>query len=263
MAEIAETAVVHPGADLADDVEVGAYTVIEEGVSVGAGTRIGRHNILGSGARLGPRNTVGDHNQIGAKPYDKKYRGERASIEIGEGNTIHAFCTLCIGTEEGGGATRVGDGNWLMAYVHLAHDCEVGDGCVLANLAQLAGHVRVGDHAVLGGGALVHQHCRVGARAMISAGTYIAMDLPPYFIAAGGDGRRMSVNEVGLRRAGLGEAEVRAVRDAYAALYRKGNSLEDAAALIGRRKGTAPVLEPLHDFLKAPGRGILRPSGKG
>lgn len=262
MADIHPTAIVDESAEIAGDVAIGAYTVIEPGVSVGEGTRVGRHNILGEGARIGPRNTIGDHNHVGARPYDKKHQGEPTTIEIGEGNTVHSFCTLCVGTAQGGGVTRLGDRNWLMAYVHVAHDCQVGSDCVLANLAQLAGHVTVGDHALLGGGALVHQHCRVGTRAMLSAGAYITMDLPPFFIAAGADGRRMSINEVGLERAGFAASDMRAVRDAYAALYRQGNSLRDAVAWLEHRMGTDAALEPLHSFLAVTGRGILRPGGK-
>jgi len=260
MADVHPTAIVDPSAEIAGNVEIGAYTIVEAGVRIAASNRIGRHNVLLEGTSLGEGNVIGDHNSLGTKPFDKKYRGERAFLEIGAGNTVHAFCTLSIGTDDGGGVTRIGDGNWIMAYVHVAHDSIVGDGNVIANAVQIAGHVEIGDRATLGGGSLVHQFCRVGSLALVSAGTYITMDLPPFFIAAGGNGRRMSVNRVGMQRAGFTDEEIRAIDGAFSTLYRRDLSLSDALGEIAADSEGSPKLKTLADFLERPGRGIIRPS---
>ena len=262
MAEIHKTALVDSSAEVADDVAIGAYTVVERGVRIDSGCRIGRHNVIGEGTTIGKENAIGDFNSIGAKPFDKKYRSETASLVLGRRNTIHAFCTLCIGTKDGGGATRLGDENWLMAYVHLAHDSQTGSGNVLSNSVQVAGHVEIGDQVTLGGGVLVHQRCRIGALAMMSAGTYLTMDMPPYFTAGGANGRRMSVNSIGLERAGMTAAEIQAANQAFATLYRKGHSLEQAVLVIDSMSETYGFLGVLADFLRKEGRGILRPPPK-
>jgi len=173
------TAIIHPNARLADDVEVGAYSIIGEHAEIGAGTRIGPHVVVEGHTRIGKNNHIFQFNSIGAIPQDKKYAGEPTRLEIGDNNTIREFCTFNIGTVQDAGVTRIGNDNWIMAYVHVAHDCQIGSHTIMANGATLGGHVHVGDWVFLGGLSGVHQFVRIGAHAMTGFQTRLSQDVPP------------------------------------------------------------------------------------
>jgi UDP-N-acetylglucosamine acyltransferase len=252
------TAIVSPGAELADDVRVGAYSVIGSGVRVGAATRIGHHVVIGGRTRIGAGNRIFHFCSLGEIPQDKKYGGEDTALEIGDGNTIREFCTFNVGTVQDAGATRLGNGNWIMAYVHIAHDCQVGSNTVFANNAQIAGHVKVGDYAVLGGFTGVHQFVRIGAHVMTGVGTVLLQDVPPYVVASGDPSRPFGVNAEGLRRRGFSGDAIQMLKRAYKALYRSGLSLEEARAAIARQAQSSPEVKVLADFLAEPSRGLIR-----
>jgi UDP-N-acetylglucosamine acyltransferase len=252
------TAVVHRGARLAADVEVGPYSIIGEHVEVGAGTRIGAHAVIDGHTRIGRNNTVWHSASIGAPPQDKKYAGEPTRVEIGDGNTIREFCTINRGTAQDVGVTRLGNDNWLMAYVHLAHDCQVGSKTIFANACQLAGHITVGDWAILGGSTLVHQFVQIGAHAFTSAGSYLSLDLPPYVTAAGNMAKPYGLNSNGLKRRGFSPQTIAALKRAYRTLYRKGLGLAEARRELAAQAKECPEVQPLVDFLERSKRGIIR-----
>ena len=191
---IEPTAIIHPGAKLGSDVAVGAYSVIGAEVEIGPGTRVGHYVVIEGRTRIGAQNNIHPFCSLGAAPQDKKYAGEPTSLEIGERNTIREFCTFNRGTVQDAAVTRLGNDNWIMAYVHLAHDCQVGDNTIFANNAQLAGHVRVGDFAVLGGFTVVHQFVSIGAHSITAMGTILLQDLPPYVTAAGNKAKPYGIN---------------------------------------------------------------------
>lgn len=252
------TAIVHHGARLASDVEVGPYAVIGDAVEVGAGSSIGAHAVINGPTRIGRDNRIFQFVSLGEMPQDKKYRGERTSLEIGDGNTIREFCTFNRGTVQDAGATRVGNDNWIMAYVHLAHDCQIGSHTVFANNAQLAGHVHVGDHAILGGFTVVHQYVRIGAHAITAMGTIVLQDIPPFVTAAGNTAKPYGINSEGLKRRGFSTETIAQIKRAYKSLYRSGLSLEDARLAIARQFTECAALGPLVDFLDQSSRAIIR-----
>ncbi len=252
------TAIVDPQARLAADVTVGPYSIIGADVEIGAATRIGPHVVIGEHTRIGARNTIFQFCSIGAAPQDKKYAGEPTRLEIGDDNTIREFCTLNRGTVQDSGVTRVGNHNWIMAYVHLAHDCMVGNHTIFANNAQLAGHVHVGDHAILGGFTVVHQFCRIGVHSITAMGTILLQDLPPYVTASGNTAEPHGINGEGLKRRGYSAEDIAAVKRAYKTLYKSGLSLDEACARITADSATQPALLPLAEFLATPGRGVIR-----
>lgn len=252
------TAIVDPRARLAADVTVGPYSIIGADVEIGAATRIGPHVVIGEHSRIGARNTIFQFCSIGAAPQDKKYAGEPTRLEIGDDNTIREFCTLNRGTVQDGGVTRVGSHNWIMAYVHLAHDCQIGNHTIFANNAQLAGHVHVGDHAILGGFTVVHQFCRIGAHSITAMGTILLQDLPPYVMASGNTAEPHGINAEGLKRRGHSAAAIAAIKRAYKTLYKSGLSLDEARTQITAASATQPALLPLAEFLATPGRGVIR-----
>lgn len=252
------TAIVDSRARLASDVVVGPYTVIGPDVEIGPGCRIGAHAVITGHTRLGSNNTVFHFVSLGEAPQDKKYRGEDTRLEIGDGNTIREFCTFNVGTVQDAGATRVGNGNWIMAYVHLAHDCQIGNNAIFANNSQLAGHVQIGDYAILGGFTAVHQFCRIGAHSLTAIGTTLLQDVPPYVTVSGNPGQPHGINAEGLKRRGYSADDIMALRRAYKTLYKSGLSLEDARNAIAEQRAQCAALEPLVDFLATPGRGIVR-----
>lgn len=258
VSRIHPTAIVDPGARLAPDVTVGPYSIIGAGVEIGASTRIGPHVVIGGPTRIGARNVIYQFCSIGEAPQDKKYAGEPTRLEIGDDNTIREFCTFNRGTTQDAGVTRVGNGNWIMAYVHLAHDCQVGNHTIFANNAQLAGHVHVGDHAILGGFTVVHQFCRIGAHSITAMGTILLQDLPPYVMASGNAAEPHGINAEGLRRRGYSADAIAAVKRAYKTLYKSGLSFEQARAQIAAEASTQAALLPLAEFLATPGRGVIR-----
>lgn len=251
-------ALIDPGARLAPDVEVGAGSVIGAGVEVGAGTRIGAYVVLEGRTRIGQRNLISHYAVIGGAPQDKKYAGEDTAVEIGDDNTIREYVTVNRGTAQDAGATRMGNGNWIMAYSHFAHDCQIGNQTIVANACQLAGHVHLGDWAVLGATTLVHQFVRIGAHAFTGMGTFLSQDLPPYVKAAGNAARPFGLNSEGLRRRGFSPEALRALKQAYRALYRDGLSLEAAIERLRTLGETHPEVLPMAEFLGASRRGIVR-----
>lgn len=262
-AAVHPTALVDPRAELADGVSIGAYTLVGPRVHIGAGTNIGAHCVIDGVTTIGRDNRIHSHAAIGGPPQDKKYAGEPTALVIGDRNTIREFVTFNTGTVQDVGTTRLGDDNWVMAYVHLAHDCQVGHRTILANNAQLAGHVHVGDWAILGGFTCVHQFCRIGAHAMTGLGTVLAQDLPPFVMASGNGARAFGVNAEGLRRRGFSTERVAAVKAMHRALYRRSLSLDDArreiAALADATAEAAGDVSTMLDFLDAATRGIVRP----
>ena len=256
--EIHPTAIVHPGARLGPDVLVGPYSIVGEHVEIGAGTRIGPHVVIHGHTRIGSDNRIFQFASLGEIPQDKKYSGEPTRLEIGDRNTIREFCTFNCGTAQDAGVTRVGSDNWIMAYVHLAHDCQVGDNTIFANNAQLAGHVYVGDFAILGGFTVVHQFVRIGAHSITAMGTILLQDLPPYVMAAGNTAKPYGINSEGLKRRGFSAEAIAALKRAYKQIYRAGIPLEEAKASLAREAAVSPELTLLSEFLDAAGRGIVR-----
>lgn len=252
------TAIVHAGARLGAGVEVGPYSVIGEHVEIGDCTWIGPHVVIGGHTRIGEDNRIFQFSSIGEVPQDKKYAGEPTRLEIGDRNTIREFCTLNCGTAQDTGVTRLGNDNWIMAYVHLAHDCQVGNHTIFANNAQLAGHVHVGDWVILGGFTGVHQFVWLGAHSMTAVGTVLLQDLPPYVMAAGNTAEPRGINSEGLKRRGFSPESVMAIRRAYKMLYKSGLKLDEARAVIATEAAIVTELRPLVDFLTQPGRGIIR-----
>ena len=254
---------VSPAAQVDKTARLAANVTVEPGACVGAncqigeGTTIGRNSIVWSGTKIGANNRVFPFCSLGGEPQDKKYAGEDAPLVIGDNNTIREYCFFNKGTAASGG-TRVGNGNWIMAYVHVAHDCVVGDGVVVANTAQLAGHVEVEDGAVLGGGSLYHQFVRVGALAMVGGGEALRHDIPPYCLCGEGS---VGVNVEGMRRAGFAAAAIEQTRRAYRLLYRSGLPLQEARAQIEALAAAAPQApaQTLARFLGKPNLRLLRP----
>lgn len=252
------SAIVHPGARIGAGVSVGAYSIVGEHVQLDDGTWIGPHVVIGGHTRIGRENRIFQFASIGEIPQDKKYRGEPTRLEIGDRNTIREFCTLNCGTAQDAGVTRIGDDNWIMAYVHIAHDCQVGNSTIFANNAQLAGHVKVGDFAILGGFTGVHQFVRIGAHTMTGVGTVVLQDLPPYVTAAGNTAKPFGINAEGLKRRGFSAESIAGIKRAYRTLYRSGLGLDEAREQIAQARAQAPELGLLVEFLSVPGRGIVR-----
>jgi len=259
--DIHPTALVDAGARLGENVTVGAYSVIGADVEIGVGTWVGPHVVINGPTRIGRDNNIFQFSSLGEMPQDKKYAGEPTRLEIGDRNTIREFCTFNRGTAQDAGVTRVGNDNWIMAYVHLAHDCQIGDHTIFANNAQLAGHVHVGDWAILGGFTVVHQFVRIGAHCITGMGSILLQDVPPFITAAGNPVAPHGINSEGLKRRGYAPDTIAGLRRAYKTLYRSGHKLEDAVAAIAAEAQTQGDLAPLtvlSDFLAAPGRGIIR-----
>lgn len=258
MSTVHPTAIVDPQAQLAPGVQVGPYTVIGPRVSIGAGTTIGAHCVIEGHTTIGVDNRIWQFCSIGAAPQDKKYAGEPTRLEIGDRNTIREFCTFNCGTVQDAGVTRLGNDNWIMAYVHLAHDCHVGNHTIFANNAQLAGHVHVDDYAILGGFTTVHQFCRIGAHCITGLNSVIVHDVPPYVTVGGNPTAAHGINAEGLRRRGFSPAAIDGLRRAYKTLYRSGLTLEQAKSELATRVGELPEVAILVDFLAASTRGIVR-----
>jgi len=252
------TALVDAGAKLADDVDVGPYSIIGGDVSVGAGTRIGPHVVITGRTMLGARNRVFQFASIGDIPQDRKYGGEATTTTLGDDNVVREFVTIHAGTAQDRGATTIGNGNWFLAYTHVAHDCVVGDSTTFSNNAQIAGHVTIGDWVVLGAYAGVHQFCRIGAHAMLAAGAIVLQDVPPYVTAAGYPAKPAGTNSEGLRRRGFTADDIATIKRAYKTLYRNGLSLEAARDALELASRDAPLLAPLVEFISGSARGIVR-----
>lgn len=252
------TAIVDSNARLGNNVAVGAYSIIGEHVEIGDDSWIGPHVVINGHTRIGQGNRIFQFSSIGEMPQDKKYAGEPTRLEIGDRNTIREFCTLNCGTAQDAGVTRVGSDNWIMAYVHLAHDCQVGNNTIFANNAQLAGHVQVGDFAILGGFTVVHQFVRIGAHSLTAMGTILLQDLPPYVTAAGNTAKPYGINSEGLKRRGFSGDAIAALKRAYKLLYRSGVPLDEARSRMSVDAATHPELPLLVEFLAETSRGIIR-----
>lgn len=252
------TAIVDAGAKIGANVEIGAYALIGPDVEIGDHTVIGPHTVIKGHTRIGRDNRIFQFCSLGEVPQDKKYAGEPTRLEIGDRNTIREFCTFNLGTIQDGGVTRIGDDNWIMAYVHIAHDCQVGNKTTFANNAQLAGHVTVEDWAILGGYTGVHQFCRVGAHVMTAVGTVILQDVPPYLMAAGNTAQPYGINVEGLKRRGFSADALTALKRAYRTLYKSGLLLEEAKAKLVEEAKLQPDVQRFVDFLQVSKRGIIR-----
>ncbi|MBC7471001.1 MAG: acyl-ACP--UDP-N-acetylglucosamine O-acyltransferase, partial [Ramlibacter sp.] len=240
MALIHPTAIVEAGAEIDSSVGIGPYSVIGPHVKIGAGTTVGPHCVIEGRTTIGRDNRIFQFNSLGAIPQDKKYAGEPCELVIGDRNTIREFCTFNIGTPAGGGVTQVGDDNWLMAYVHLAHDCKVGNQTIFANNSQLAGHVEVGDWVILGGFTVVHQFIRIGAHAMTAMNSLLFADQPPFVMSQGQPAQARSMNFGGLPRRGFSPGRIAVVKAMHKALYRDGLTLEQARERIAGLAGPTP-----------------------
>jgi UDP-N-acetylglucosamine acyltransferase len=251
-------AVVDPSAKLADDVTIGPFTVIGPHVEIDAGSKIGPHVVINGPTRIGRDNRIFQFASIGEEPQDKKYHGEASLLEIGDRNTIREFSTINRGTEDGGGITRLGNDNWIMAYIHIAHDCLIGNNITMANGASLAGHVTIDDYAILGGFTLVHQFCAIGQNAFCGMGSAISKDIPPYIMVSGNPAQPYGLNIEGLKRRGFDSDVVRSLKEAYKVIYRSGLTIDDAKTRLRELAETTPEIEALITFLEQSSRGILR-----
>ena len=262
MAKIHPTALVDAKAQLDSTVEIGAYSIIGPDVVIGAGTRVGPHVVIEGHTTIGQENTFFQFSSIGAAPQDKKYNNEPTRLDIGDRNTVREFCTFNRGTEQDGGVTRLGNDNWMMAYVHLAHDCQIGNHTIFANNAQLAGHVIVGDWAIMGGFSNVHQFCKVGAHAMVGMSTSLTQDVPPFVILSGNPAAAHGINSEGLKRRGFSRDAIATIRHAYKLIYKSGLTLEDAKAALAAEEQAKPEFAPhillMREFLQNASRGIVR-----
>ena len=256
------SAIVERGAELAADVTVGPYAVIGAHVTIGAGSSVGAHCVIDGRTTIGRDNRIFQFASLGAPPQDKKYAGEPTQLVIGNANTIREFVTINTGTAQDAGVTRIGDDNWIMAYVHIAHDCQLGDHLILANAVQLAGHVHLGDWVFLGGLSGVHQFVRVGAHAMAGFQTRLAQDVPPYMTVAGNPAEAQGVNQEGLKRRGFSVERIALIKQMHRLLYRKGLTLAAAVEQIGAMRAAAPDsvadIDLLLNFIAAADRGIVR-----
>lgn len=264
MANIHPLALVDPQAELDQSVTVGPFTTIGPEVKVAAGTRIGSHCVIEGRTTIGRDNQIFQFNSLGAVPQDKKYAGEPCELVIGDRNVIREFCTFNIGTAGDRGVTSVGNDNWIMAYVHLAHDCQVGDHTIFANNTQLAGHVRVDDWVILGGFTVVHQFCKLGAHSFTAMNSLLFADLPPFVMCQGQPAQARSMNFEGLRRRGFQAEQIQAVKQMYKLLYRDNLTLEQSLQAIKTLSDEQPqckvVVDLMTQFLVAvsPQRGIVR-----
>jgi UDP-N-acetylglucosamine acyltransferase len=257
---IHSTAIVYPGAQIADDAEIGPYAVIGAHVKIGSGTKVGPHAVIDGWTEIGENNTIFHMASVGAVPQDLKYKGEETYLKIGNGNTIREFATLHLGTVTGDGETTVGDGNLFMAYSHVAHDCHLGSNIVMANSATLAGHVNVEDYAILGGLCAIHQFVTVGESVMIGGGAMVANDIPPYTILTG-EGRDLKLrglNLIGLKRRGFADEAVSSLKKAYKILAFSGLKLSEAVERMKAEVSPSPEVDKFISFIESSKRGICR-----
>jgi UDP-N-acetylglucosamine acyltransferase len=262
MTRIHPSAIVDPKAELDSSVEVGAYSIIGPDVRIDAGTVVGPHVVIEGHTTIGRDNKFFQFSSIGAAPQDKKWNGEPTRLEVGDRNTIREFCTFNLGTVQDKGVTRLGNDNWISAYVHLAHDCQVGSNTIFSNNAQLAGHVEVGDWAILSGYAGVHQFCKIGAHAFVGMYTSLTQDVPPFVLVSGNPAGARGVNIEGLKRRGFTREQIDGIRAAYKSIYRSGLTLEEAKAALVEQENVsaeaAPQVRALREFLGVASRGIVR-----
>ena len=251
-------AVVDSSAKIDSSVYVGAYSIIGADVEIARGTRIEPHTVIKGPTVIGADNHIFQFASIGDDPQDKKYKGERTKLVIGDRNTIREYCTLNRGTSQDLGVTTIGSDNWIMAYCHVAHDCVVGDNTIFANNASIAGHVRVGDYAILGGFTAVHQFCRIGAHSMASMFSYLTKDVPAYVRVSGRPAEPRGINAEGLKRRGFTPEQIRNIREAYRVVYRQELKLDEAIATLAQLVDEQPEIKPFLDSLRDGSRGLAR-----
>lgn len=255
---IHSTAIIDPGATIADDVYIGPYSIVGAGVNIGAGSRVESHVVIQGPTDIGRDNHIFQFATVGEAPPDKKYKGEDTRLVIGNNNTIREGVTIHRGTVQDRSETTIGDNNLLMAYVHIAHDCVIGNNCILANNATLGGHVHIGDWVQLSGYSLVHQFCRVGEHAFTGMGTAVGMDVPAYVLVMGAPAEAKSINSEGLKRRGFEKETIAQINKAYKTLYRRSLTLGQALAELEQQAAYCPELNLLIASLKASTRGIVR-----
>ena len=251
-------AIIDPAARIGANVEIGPYSIIGPDVEVGDDTEIGPHVVIKGHTRIGRENRIFQFCSLGEMPQDKKYSGEPTRLEIGDRNTIREFCTFNLGTVQGGGVTSVGDDNWIMAYVHIAHDCHVANKTIFANGASLAGHVTVDDLVIFGGFTGVHQFCRIGAHVITAASSLVLQDVPPYLMVAGNTAQPYGIHVEGLKRRGFTGEAIPELTRAYPPLYKSGLLLEEAKVKLAEQAKTQPDVQLMVDFLETSKRGIIR-----
>lgn len=252
------TAIIDPQAKLHSSVHVGPYAIIGAHVRIGTGSSIGAHCVIEGPTEIGNNNHIHAHAVVGGAPQDKKYADEPTQLIIGDGNTIREFVTINRGTQQGGGYTRIGDDNWIMAYVHIAHDCVIGNHTILANSVTLAGHVIIHDHAILGGFSLIHQFCKIGAHAFTGMGSKINCDVPPFIVVGSDMSVPRGINAEGLKRRGYSGEQISAIKRAYKTLYLSGLGLKEAREKLREQSLSAPEVKLLVEFIDSSERSILR-----
>ena len=252
------TAIVHPGARLADDVTVGPYAIIEDNVVIGRGCKVGAHAVIKPFVEMGEDNIIYQFASVGEIPQDLKFGGEETRLVIGSRNRFREFVTLNRATSGGGGVTTIGDDCFFMAYSHVAHDCNIGNNAVIANAVQIGGHVHVGEHAVIGGSCAIHQFCRIGEQSMIGGGSAVVQDVPPFVNATGNRAVLHGLNLVGLRRRGFSDGTVSALKKAYRLIFRSGLTLKDAKARVQAEVEDLPEVRRFVEFIESSERGICR-----
>jgi UDP-N-acetylglucosamine acyltransferase len=253
------TAIIDPKAEIGEEVEIGPYSVIEKDVSIGTGTKIGPHVVIRERTRIGKECQIFQFASIGEAPQFVGYKGEKTFVQIGDHNIIREFVTLHRGTAKGWGKTVIGNENFIMAYSHVAHDCQIGNQVVMANGATLAGHILIEDFAIIGGLVAIHQFCRVGTYAIIGGLTGVLMDIPPYTKAQGDRARLFGLNTVGLKRANFSEETLKALKKAYRIIFRSGLTLEKAMKQVGEDEiSQVPEVQHFLQFIQGSKRGISR-----
>lgn len=255
---IHKTAIIDPSATIADDVHISPYVVIGADVEVGSGSWIGSHVVISGPTKIGVDNRIYPFASLGEAPQDKKFAGEDTELIIGDRNVIREYCTLNRGTVQDIGKTVVGSDNWIMAYVHIAHDCIIADHTIMANGTTLAGHVKIEDYAILGGFSLIHQFCRIGAYAFTGMGTAIAKDVPPFVMSFGAPGVPRGINREGMKRHDFSADSIKRMKEVYRLLYRSELTFQDALGTIESRYGEHPEIKKVLEFCRQTERGILR-----
>ena len=261
--DIHPTAIIHQEAILHKKVKIGAYSVIGKSVEVGEGTEIGNHVNITGYTKIGKSNKIFHSSSIGEQPQDMKYKNQETYLEIGDRNTIREFCTINTGTVEGNKKTKIGDDNWIMAYVHIAHDCIVKNNIVIANSATLAGHVEVDDHVVLGGLTAIHQFCKIGQHSITMGGTLLSQDVPPYVraVSRGGMAFPNGINSEGLKRRGFTSKAISDIKNGYKIIYMRNNSIDEAKKELAKLALSSSDVGLYLDFIEKSNRGLIRSSG--
>ena len=252
------TAIIDSSAKLGSGVKVGPYSIIDKGVEINDGCEIGPHVVIRGNTSIGEQTKIFQFSSIGEEPQDKKYDGEETRLEIGARNVIREFCTINRGTTQDQNVTTIGDDNWIMAYVHIAHDCRVGCNTILANNTSLAGHVTIGDYAILGGFTLVHQFCHIGEHSFSAMGTAVSKDVPPFVMASGNPAKPHGLNTEGLKRRGISSEEIKNIKEAYRIIYRSGNTMEQAKNILSELSKKSNGVHAMLKFLNQVTRGIIR-----